>query len=245
MNNDTNILTMPNISAEMTIDADGQALIQAISTAITNGFSGLNSLQVDAVTQIEINKNNITSINNSIGDFITPLENPTDTDLNNYTKTGIYTGNFSGFTNYPATYQYAILEVIASTNYIKQTLILTGETYKSFFVRTCVSGVWRDWREYKSWDSLPMEQTITFSNNAPCTLNVSNYWRGEIVLMGSQSDQMGYYLCRATSTGYPYIYGLKTATNVTITVSNNTIVLSSSDYCGGYVKTVNGTCTVS
>lgn len=259
MNNNTVITSMPEISAEMNLDVDSQGLIQAISTAITNGFSNLNTLQVDAINQIETNRENIetntqdigtntqnlTTINNSIGDFITPIRSPQEPDLNNYLKTGVYTADFTGYTNYPATHPYALLEVIAGANYVRQTLTLLGENEKILYVRMYASGVWRSWRSYKSVDTLPMEQIITFSSSSNCTLTVSNYWRGEIVLMGGNADQMGYYLCRVSSAGNPYVYAMKNATNVTITSSTNSIVLSSSDVCGGYVKTVTGTCVVS
>lgn len=155
MNNDTNIKSMPDINTSMSFDVDSQALISAISSAISNGFENLNSLQVDAVAQIEENKENIatntqsiTTINNSIGDFITPVHNPSTGDLNNYTKTGIYTGDFSGFTNYPATNPYAMIEVISSGSFVRQTITVLAEQVTTMYVRMYGFGAWRSWRSY-------------------------------------------------------------------------------------------------
>lgn len=76
MNNDTNIKSMPNINTSMSFDVDSQALISAISSAISNGFENLNSLQVDAVAQIEentenieTNTQNITNMSSAMGDI--------------------------------------------------------------------------------------------------------------------------------------------------------------------------------
>lgn len=170
-------------------------------------------------------------------------------DLNENAETidSLLHNNFTNSADaYDSAQTYAVGDIVIYENklYRCTTAVASAESFDSTkWTQTSLGGLLETVNG--ALNSLLKEQLISFSSSAPCTLTVSNYWRGEIILIGGSADFMGYYMIRVSSTGVPYIYAMKDSPVTTITPSTNTIVLSSNEYCGGYVKTVSGTCTVS
>lgn len=158
----------------------------------------------------------------------------------------------NGFTNsadaYDSTQTYAVGNIVIYENtlYRCTTAVASAESFDSTkWTQTSLGGLLEAVNGTLS--NLLIEQKITFSDTTPCILTLSNGWRGEIIIIGTSANDMGFYLSRTTSVGTPYNYAIKESTTTSIALGTNTITLlrSAAGTITGYVRTMSGTCSIS
>ena len=154
------------------------------------------------------------------------------TNLDSVVNVGIYgCAGSRNYTSMPESLTYGLLEVIrASINssFITQMFTCTYENRAFIRISTTSGSTWNSWVELmkKNGNNVPSFYTKGVQANATTSITLSNNFRGRIDVIGGSSSNCFSIIASTTSTGVVSHQVIGTHSNITISVSTNTITLA-------------------